>query len=521
MAVTLTTSDSARLAESVADAILGFNDPELVAGAIKTLEALQGPPWPTEYVNRDTGCVYKPHHDGERKFLLDTPRYLYARGGEGGGKSVAGIKKTLDRASRKCSGIVVSPDMPHFKRSLWPEFQRWCPWDQVVEKHRHRGDFAWEPYAPFKIAFCNGAILWCGGMDEPGAWEGPNVNFAHMDEMRRKKKADVLKVLDGRVRIPTNGVPPQIYLTSTPRKNWLFDYYGPLAVKCLDCGDETPIAIQEGEEERCVKCGSFNLKVDDVHASFKRDSFVMVLLTVDNEYNLEENFARKRAQTLTEAEARVLLEAAWEDIEEGQRFLPTMLWWDDCEEEIAPLSDEPIVVALDAATGRQSGVSDCFGLLAVSRYSERRDAVAVRHIAAWQAPTGGKIDFLGTERNPGPEWELRRLCETHNVKCVVYDPRDLHDMGQRLRRERVVWMKEFGQVSQRTKADTDLLRLIQERRVAHSGERILREHVDNADRKLDSGGHTLRIVKREDQLKIDLAVCLSMAAYQCLHLNLG
>ena len=45
-------------------------------------------------------------------------------------------------------------------------------------------DEAWQPYAPFRIVFRNGASLEIGGIDEPGSWEGPNINFALMDEMR-------------------------------------------------------------------------------------------------------------------------------------------------------------------------------------------------------------------------------------------------------------------------------------------------------------------------------------------------
>ena len=120
---------------------------------------------------------------------------------------------------------------------------------------------------------------------------------------------------------------------------------------------------------------------------------------------------------------------------------------------------------------------------------------------------------------PGPELVLRRLHRDFNVICTVYDPLQLHDMAGRLRKERIGWLKKFGQNS-RVKADADLLHLIQERRVAHDGNPLLRQHIANADRKLDSDGR-LRIVKREDALKIDLAICLSMASHDCLYLNLS
>lgn len=490
---------------------------------VQGLRETCGKPWPQEYVNRDTGKVYEPHHEGERLFVYgEERRYPAALGGEGGGKSCAGIIKTLERLRRSMSGCMVSPDMPHFKRSLWPEFQRWCPWDQVVPKHQDRGKFDWEPYAPFVIAFKNGARLWCGGMDEPGAWEGPNISFAHMDEMRRKKDADVLKVLDGRVRIPgPNGEPPQLWQTTTPKKHWLFEYYGPLQVKCRDCGSDEPLDVQKGESLHCRSCRSEELEIVDVRQAFKLDSYVTVLLTKDNENNLQDDFAKQRAQTLTEAEARVLLEAAWEDYEDGQPFLPTMIWWDNCREKLPPLDHrEPMILSVDAATGRQSTDSDYFGLLGITKHPERSDTVAVRYVNAWQAKAGGKIDFLGTEHNPGPEMEIRRLCAEYNPLRLVADPAQLHDMLTRFRHEYLIGVKEFSQQNRRMEADTALLHLIQQKRIAHDGHPLLREHIQNADRKHDAAHRRMRMVKRHDNMKIDLAVCLSQGAYEILRLNL-
>ncbi|HUW11196.1 MAG TPA: terminase family protein, partial [Anaerolineae bacterium] len=93
-----------------------------------------------------------------------------------------------------------SPNLPHYKRSLWPEFRRWCPWDMVVEKHRRFGKLDWEPHEPFNIVFKNDATLHCTGIENPGSLEGPNINFAHFDEARHHPDDKALKVLDGRVR---------------------------------------------------------------------------------------------------------------------------------------------------------------------------------------------------------------------------------------------------------------------------------------------------------------------------------
>lgn len=474
--------------------------------------------WPKEYRNRETGKVYSPHHQGETDFVFqDGPwRYGLAKGGEGGGKSVAGIVKTLERLKRGMSGIMVSPDLPHFKRSLWPEFRRWCPWDQVIAKHQYRGLFDWEPQQPFQLAFKTGAILYCGGMDDPSGWEGPNVSFAHVDEARRKKTADVLKVLDGRVRITgPGGEIPQLYFTTTPRKHWLFDYFGPAKFKCKDCGKQ--FEIDPGNRLLQVSCPECDgqAETEDKRFSFKAKAFVITLLTKDNQANLSAGFVEDRASSLTEAEARILLQAEWEDEEDTERFLPNISLWDNCKGVLPPLTEnDPLVIVLDAGVS-----SDNFALVAVSPNPARWEDIAVRIAIKWEPPAGGKIDFKGTEQKPGPELILRQLCKTRNVVQVCFDPYQLHDFCTRLGNEHIAWFDEFSQQSARLEADNDLLGLIMQRRITHEGNNDLRDHINNADRKVDSESRKLRIVKREKDLKVDLAVALSMACHRLTELR--
>lgn len=60
-----------------------------------------------QYVNRETGRQYKAHHPDELSFVQDdAPRYFLCKGAEGGGKSVAGIVKTLEKLRRGMSGIM-------------------------------------------------------------------------------------------------------------------------------------------------------------------------------------------------------------------------------------------------------------------------------------------------------------------------------------------------------------------------------------------------------------------------------
>lgn len=441
------------------------------------------------YVNRDTGKRYQWHHEDEKRFLeSDVSRYGLAKGGEGGGKSVLGIIKTLERLRRGMSGIMVSPDLPHFKRSLWMEFKRWCPWEDVIPSQRYRGRFDWEPAQPFMLAFQNGASLLCGGIEDPGSWEGPNVNFFYFDEARKARTPDGLKVLDGRIRITgPNGEPPQGWIATTPRKHWLYEYFGPLVE-------------------------------DDPRASFKENALVIDLLTIDNERagNLTPGFTEQRAQSLDEAEARVLLKAEWEDIDDVDRFLPSMAWWDSCLESLPPLSPhEPVVLAADA------GVSnDCFGLVGVTRHPADNDRVAVRFVQVWVPRRGHQIDFEGTPESPGPERVIRALGETFNVLELTYDAYQLHQMSTRIRNEGRIMVREFPQGGDRLEADKGLLDLIMSKRLSHDGNAELRTHVDNADRKTDPETRKLRIVKRVPSLKVDLAVALSMSAYRCLKLPL-
>ncbi len=452
----------------------------------------------TEYWNSERQKYYKPHNRDELRWVLDYDhRHLGAFGGEGAGKTVAGVIRDLERAKNGCSGALTSPDFEHFKSSFWLELQRWIPWQFVVERHRYKASREWEPSKPFWIMFETGARFQLGGMKEDRVekWEGPNLNFWHFDEPRRHKQPKAIKVIDGRVRIagpPTSdypqGMPPQWWLTTTPRKHWLFDYFGP-----WDREDADPREL------------------------FKRNTTTIYMPVEDNRENLAEGYIEERRQTLTEAEVRVLMEAQWEDIEDTQHFLPSMSWWDLCEGELPPLgSKEPMVIALDAAKGRQQGMSDCFGLLGVTRHPTDHEDVAVRFIQKWQVKAGHYIDYNADD---GPIPVLRKLCAEFDVVMVAYDPYQLHSVATDLNNENVAWFFEFGQGARRLEADRQLLDLITQRRVTHNGDTDLREHIHNANRKLDTDGRRLRIVQREDALKVDLAVCLSMASHEILRLN--
>lgn len=190
----------------------------------------------------------------------------------------------------------------------------------------------------------------------------------------------------------------------------------------------------------------------------------------------------------------------------AERFLPSILWWDACREELPPLTPyEPLVLAADAGV-----TNDYFSVVGTTRHPSRRDDVAVRLVEVWR-PDGRPLDFDEIEAR------LNAICDQYNVVQIAFDAYQLHQMMTRLGRR--IWTDAFSQQGDRLTADKQLLDLTQSRRIAHDGNAELRQAMDNADRQVDAASHKLRIVKRKDALKIDPAVATSMSAFRCLELN--
>jgi len=181
-------------------------------------------------------------------------------------------------------------------------------------------------------------------------------------------------------------------------------------------------------------------------------------------------------------------------------------WWDVCQVNPLPaLGNNEIVIALDAAVS-----NDCFALVALSRHGE---LTAVRYARQW-TPQNGKITYRNIE-NPDdpdyPEGVLRWLCKTYNVVIVTYDPYQLHSFCSDLATEGIAAFEPFNQQQPRLIADKALYDTIRDRRIIHDGKQAdLREHLLNANSTAEDKA-TLRIIKRAQSFKIDLAVALSMA----------
>jgi len=196
---------------------------------------------------------------------------------------------------------------------------------------------------------------------------------------------------------------------------------------------------------------------------------------------------------------------------DAEKFLADMLWWDNCREEVPPFTrNDPLVLAADAGIN-----NDSFALVGVTRKPNDSQSIMVRYSREWKPRRDGSVDFAEVDR------EIRSICSQFNVVEITYDPYQLHDMMQRLRRDGVVLTRDFPQGQQRLEADKQLLDIIMQRRLAHDGNQALRTHIDNADKKVDAETRKIRLIKRENQMKIDLAVALSMASYRCFKLPLG
>jgi hypothetical protein len=194
---------------------------------------------------------------------------------------------------------------------------------------------------------------------------------------------------------------------------------------------------------------------------------------------------------------------AFEATEVGA-FLSNIALWDACEEALPPLDTHtPCVLALDAAES-----NDTFGTLLLSRHPSDPTRLAVRYVRGYAPLPGIPLNFDAIEQ------DIRDLVSRYAVQEVAYDP---FLLGQTIRRltsgQNAIKAPcvPFPQGAARLEADKGLYDLITRRMLAHDGNAQLRAHIANSNKKIDTEGRRLRIVKREYALKVDLCVCLSMS----------
>lgn len=451
--------------------------------------------WPKKYRNSDTGRYYEPHHAAEHNWVYnDAPRYKLISGGEGSGKSAALTIKVLERLRRGMSGIMISPNLPHFRRSLWPEFLRWLPRNVVIDQHQRYFNKAWEPRQAFKLVVHNElggvSVLDCAGAENPLRLEGPNLSFVALDEIRGMEDENILKVLSGRIRITgANDEPPGLFAASTPRMHWMFDYFGP----------------PKPDDEPHIK-------------TFKANAETIFLTTADNLPNLDPDYIEMRGATLTEREKDVRLRGQWTDENDNERFLPDIALWDRLQKQMQGVRtkgnrhgdySDALVVGLDGAVSR-----DFFAMVAVSRSPFNREHTALRYVKLWEPQKGQKLNFTIIQNY------IIDFLKTYNVVTIVYDEYQLHQMGTELMQSGHAWTQPFNQNKPRSLADQALYDGILQGKIVHDGNLTMRQHLLNADKKMDHERNKRRLAKRNQRLKIDAAVAFSMANFECLRLNL-
>jgi phage terminase large subunit-like protein len=225
-----------------------------------------------------------------------------------------------------------------------------------------------------------------------------------------------------------------------------------------------------------------------------------------------ESYYRAESAVLTPNEFLRVHRNQW--VSSSSAFVP-LEWWVACKSPapLPPLDpNEPVIAAVDAAIE-----GDCFAIVLISGWTG--DKYAVRYARAWYPPRGDRIHFR-TTAGDGPEDELRRLVDQYNVIEIAFDPYQLKDLSERFTSEMIANMTEFDQQGPRAKADKQLYDMIRDRSIIHSGEQDLQEHIANANSKSE-GENKLRIVKRSQLLKIDLAVCVSMGVDRARSYNLA
>lgn len=199
------------------------------------------------------------------------------------------------------------------------------------------------------------------------------------------------------------------------------------------------------------------------------------------------------------------IDSQWVRVDGITPFARKMLW-DDCYAEKRDTTNSRVL----AVDGSISG--DTTAIVGVWKDGPDGDFyVDYDDIISFYPEVGtGEIDYIGVEA------KLTELWQTGRYSHIAYDPYQLVSLMQRLKAKGVRTF-EFTQNSMRLKADGYLRQLVIDGRIHHPQHEVLTEHILNATLKYTND--SFRMVKASRASKIDLAVCLSMAAWT-LH-NVG
>lgn len=232
-------------------------------------------------------------------------------------------------------------------------------------------------------------------------------------------------------------------------------------------------------------------------------------------WQTQEYYKSERAAIADDASFLRMHRNQWQSSQE--RFIPSDHYLEQClyDEIPHPHYGSSIFLAADAGVFR-----DSYGLVA-GTYDRERDIITIfdqTELSTFGAQV--EVDLEEAEKI------TRKLSQQYRVVAWAYDPTQLESTAQRLSKrmsyqgDPIIYnpmnIYRFTQVSKRVVADTSLLDRIRSARLKVRRGSPLAAHLENADAKI-VGGKNIRIVKRTERLKIDLAVSLSMLCYIAEH----
>jgi len=221
-----------------------------------------------------------------------------------------------------------------------------------------------------------------------------------------------------------------------------------------------------------------------------------------------DDYLKQQTKELTPSEFKRVMLNEW--VSSQNKFLDDLLI-DAIIEKLPPLTEkESVIMAADAAVS-----GDCFAFVGITKHPTKPGCYAARLCKTWKPPHNGKIifEYADAKLNAStPDGWITEIAKKYKVIKVVYDPYQLHSLATKhnFGRKSVYW-DEFSQGGLRLEADAGLQRAIIDRTLYIDDSLIdLIQHLKNADAETNDD-NKIRLVKRNQSLKIDAVVCLSMA----------
>jgi len=187
--------------------------------------------------------------------------------------------------------------------------------------------------------------------------------------------------------------------------------------------------------------------------------------------------------------------------------------WDACREDIVPLMPgdrTPLVVGLDA-----SDTHDSTALVGVSRHPSRHEDVAARLVRVFKPSKGQPIDFDVTMGATLEDWKSKYV-----IVQAAFDDWQMKYFSKQTGKKLSMWFKAFNQGVDRQRADALLYESVTQHRIAHDGNKELREAITNAVAIRNPTTGAMRFDKKSASARIDPLIALSMANAECLRLAL-